>query len=174
MPLKRECDCEATLQGATTLYINKTIGRRWHLLTQTIGVVLALLLSPCEHVAAQTVIAQISDIHMCSSHAPHSAANLNTAVRMLKTKGINAVIVSGDMGEYKACWLKVKSALAALRKPVYYVPGNHDVHTTGISIYRSVFGPDYYRIRIKNVDVIVIDSQLHGNFDNYSSATPPP
>ena len=164
----------AAFQISAILYNNEIRGTRRQLLTSTIGMILALLISPSQRLAAQTEIAQISDIHMCNSRAPHSAANLSTAVKMLKKKPINAVIVSGDMGEYKACWLKVKSILSALPVPVYYVPGNHDVHTTGVSIYRTVFGPDYYRIRVKNVDVIVIDSQLLGNFDKYNSATPPP
>jgi 3',5'-cyclic AMP phosphodiesterase CpdA len=142
----------------------------------TMDMVLAAIgfLSLIQGAVGQTVIAQISDIHMCSSKAPHAATNLSTTVKMINKRTVNAVVVSGDIGEYKACWLKVRSILAALRAPVYYVPGNHDVHTKDVSIYRSVFGPDYYRVRIKHVDMIVIDSQLLGNFDNYYATIPPP
>lgn len=124
--------------------------------------------------AAQTVIAQISDMHLCSSNAPHAAINLNTAVQMINKTTVDTVLVSGDIGENKACWMKAKSILANLKAPVHYVPGNHDVHTLDVSTYRSVFGSDYYRFRVKNVDVIVIDSQLLGNYDNYWATTPPP
>ena len=124
--------------------------------------------------AAQTVIVQISDIHMCNSHAPHAATNLNTTVQMINKRTVHTVVVSGDIGESKTCWLKSKSILANLKVPVHYVPGNHDVHTLDVSTYRSVFGSDYYRFRVNNVDVIVIDSQLLGNYDNYNATTPPP
>ena len=87
---------------------------------------------------------------------------------------VDAVIVSGDIGESSTCWFQAKAILANLEAPVYYVPGNHDVHTLDVSVYRSVFGRDYYRFQVKNVDVIVVDSQLLGNYDNYSATSPPP
>ena len=172
-----ERDCTADFQNSNPLCSHHEAGRRKHSRWRiSAGMMLCLtgVISLCQSLACQTVIAQISDIHMCSSHAPHSAANLRTAVLMINKRRVNAVIVSGDMGEVKACWLRAKSILAALRVPVYYVPGNHDVHTNDVSTYRSVFGPDYYRIRVKSVDLIVIDSQLLGNFDNYNAVTPPP
>jgi 3',5'-cyclic AMP phosphodiesterase CpdA len=123
---------------------------------------------------AQAVIVQISDTHLCSSHAPHAATNLTTAVQMINRRTVDSVIVSGDMGESSACRLQAKAILANLKVPVHYVPGNHDVHTLDVSTYRSVFGSDYYRFQVKNVDVIVVDSQLLGNYDNYAATTPPP
>jgi 3',5'-cyclic AMP phosphodiesterase CpdA len=93
---------------------------------------------------------------------------------MINRRTVDSVIVSGDIGESSTCWLKAKAILANLKVPVHYVPGNHDVHTLDVSAYRSVFGSDYYRFQVKNVDVIVIDSQLLGNYDNYSATTPPP
>jgi 3',5'-cyclic AMP phosphodiesterase CpdA len=137
-----------------------------------LAIVIALLLTRTS--VAQTVIAQISDVHLCSSKAPHAATNLSTAVQMINKSAVDTVIVSGDIGENKTCWLQAKSILANLKAPVRYVPGNHDVHTLDVSTYRSVFGADYYRFRVKNVDAIVIDSQLLGNYDNYSATTPPP
>jgi len=177
MPFRSKFHRNAAFQNLHAVKNLDTRRGRHQLLMQTVGLMgmmLTVLLSQQQRLAGQTVIAQISDIHMCNSHAPHAAANLSTAVQMINKASVNAVIVSGDIGEYKACWLKVKSILAAVRVPVYYVPGNHDVNTTNVSIYRSVFGPDYYRVHINNVDMIVIDSQLLGNFDNYKSSTPPP
>jgi 3',5'-cyclic AMP phosphodiesterase CpdA len=84
------------------------------------------------------------------------------------------LFVDGDIGENKSCWLRAKSILAKLKAPVHSVPGNHDVHTLDMSTYRSVFAADYYRFRVKNVDVIVIDSPLLGSYDNYSATTPAP
>jgi len=123
---------------------------------------------------AQVVIAQLSDIHLCLKSAPHAATNLKTAVRMINLRNVDAVVVSGDIGENKSCWSQAKSILSGLNAPVHYVPGNHDVHTLDVSKYRSVFGPDYYRFTVKFVDVIVVDSQLLGNYDTYSAKTPPP
>jgi len=124
--------------------------------------------------SAQAVIAQLSDIHLCSSKAPHAAINLTSAVQMINRMTVDSVVVSGDIGESPTCWLQAKSILANLKVPVHYVPGNHDVHTLDVSVYRSIFGSDYYRFQVKNVDVIVIDSQLLGNYDNYSATSPPP
>jgi 3',5'-cyclic AMP phosphodiesterase CpdA len=124
---------------------------------------------------AQVVIAQISDTHICdSTHAPHAATNLKTAVQMINRRVVDAVIVSGDIGEGQSCWLQAKSILANLKAPVHYVPGNHDVHTLDVSTYRSVFGADYYKFTVKFVDIIVVDSQLLGNYTNYSATSPPP
>lgn len=138
---------------------------------------LALIAGVCSSkpASAQVVIAQISDTHICDSrHAPHAAINLNTAVQMINRRAVYAVIVSGDIGESPSCWLQAKSILSNLKAPVHYVPGNHDVHTLDVSTYRSVFGPDYYRFTVKFVDIIVVDSQLLGNYDTYSATSPPP
>jgi 3',5'-cyclic AMP phosphodiesterase CpdA len=130
-------------------------------------------LSFSNRASAQVVIAQISDIHLCLKSAPHATTNLKTAVQMINRRAVDAVVVSGDIAETKSCWLQAKSILSGLKAPVHYVPGNHDVHTLDVSAYRSVFGPDYYRFTVKFVDVIVIDSQLLGNYDNYSATIPP-
>src|SRR4029077_1415726 len=61
-----------------------------------------------------------------------------------------------------------------LNAPVYYAPGNHDVHTTDVAKYREVFGPDYFRFQVKGVTFLVIDSQLLGNFDNFDVQSPQP
>ena len=141
------------------------------------GLLLTLVAGVCSSkpASAQVVIAQISDTHICdSTHAPHAATNLNTAVQMINGRVVDVVIVSGDIGESKSCWLQAKSILANLKAPVHYVPGNHDVHTLDVSTYRSVFGADYYCFTVKFVDVIVVDSQLLGNYTNYSATSPPP
>jgi DNA repair exonuclease SbcCD nuclease subunit len=39
--------------------------------------------------------------------------------------------------------------------------------------YREFFGKDYYRFSVKNIDLIVIDSQLLGNYDEYEAKSPP-
>jgi len=123
---------------------------------------------------AQVVIAQISDTHIGEHRAPHAADNLRKAVDMVNARHPDAVIVSGDIGENAEGWEQARSILKRLKAPVYYAPGNHDVHTKDVEKYRRVFGKDYYRFSVKNVDFVVIDSQLLGNYDKYEAKSPAP
>lgn len=123
---------------------------------------------------AQVTIAQISDTHLGEAHAPHAFDNLRRTVDMVNARHPDAVIVSGDVGENYDQWLLARGILKWLHAPVYYAPGNHDVHTTDVEKYREVFGPDYYRFQVKGVTFLIIDSQLLGNFDNFEAQPPEP
>ena len=123
---------------------------------------------------AQVVIAQISDTHLGEAHSPHAFDNLRRTVDMVNARHPDGVIVSGDVGENYDQWLLARGILKWLHAPVYYAPGNHDVHTNDVQKYREVFGPDYYRFQVKGVTFLVIDSQLLGNFDNFDAQSPPP
>lgn len=124
--------------------------------------------------SAQVTIAQISDTHLGEAHSPHAFDNLRRAVDMVNARHPDAVIVSGDIGENYDQWLLARGILKWLHAPVYYAPGNHDVHTTDVQKYRDVFGPDYYRFQVKGVTFLVIDSQLLGNFDEFDAQSPQP
>ena len=123
---------------------------------------------------AQVTIAQISDTHLGEPQAPHAFDNLRRTVDMVNARHPDAVIVSGDVGENYDQWLLARGILKWLHAPVYYAPGNHDVHSTDVQKYREVFGPDYYRFQVKGVTFLVIDSQLLGNFDNFNAQSPEP
>ena len=123
---------------------------------------------------AQVVIAQISDTHLGEEHSPHAFDNLRRAVDMVNARHPDAVIVSGDIGENYDQWLLARGILKWLHAPVYYAPGNHDVHTNDVEKYREVFGPDYYRFQVKGITFLVIDSQLLGNFDQFDAQSPQP
>lgn len=87
---------------------------------------------------------------------------------MINVRHPDAVILSGDIGENQQDRELVKTILKVLNAPVYYVPGNHDVHDTNdIEIYRKQFGPDYYCFQVKFVEVLALDSELLGNYDKY-------
>jgi 3',5'-cyclic AMP phosphodiesterase CpdA len=116
---------------------------------------------------AQVTIAQISDTHLGEVHSPHAAENLRRAVDMINARHPDAVVLSGDIGENPEEWQRARQILKGLKAPLYYAPGNHDVHTNDVAQYRSVFGPDYYRFRVKGVTFLVIDSQLLGNYDKF-------
>ncbi len=107
-------------------------------------------------------------------NAPHAFDNLRRTVDMVNARHPDAVIVSGDVGENYDQWLLARGILKWLHAPVYYAPGNHDVHTNDVAKYREVFGPDYYRFQVKGVTFVVIDSQLLGNFDNFDAQSPQP
>jgi 3',5'-cyclic AMP phosphodiesterase CpdA len=123
---------------------------------------------------AQVVIAQISDTHLGEPEAPHAFDNLRRTVDMVNARHPDAVIVSGDVAENYDQWLIARGILKWLKAPVYYAPGNHDVHTNDVAKYREVFGPDYYRFQVKGVTFIVIDSQLLGNYDHFDAQSPEP
>jgi 3',5'-cyclic AMP phosphodiesterase CpdA len=84
------------------------------------------------------------------------------------------VILSGDIGENPHDWDEARSILKKLKAPLYYVPGNHDVHSKDVERYRNVFGKDYYDFQVKFVRFVVIDSQLLGNYDVYGAKSPAP
>ena len=132
------------------------------------------LLALCCASLAQVTIAQISDTHLGEKRAPHAADNLKMAVQMINDRHPDAVILSGDIGENPEAWEKARSILKHLKSPLYYAPGNHDVHSNDVDRYRGVFGKDYYTFRVKDVEFVVIDSQLLGNYDSYDAKTPQP
>lgn len=127
--------------------------------------------SPYMH--AQVTIVQISDAHIGLARAPEAAENLRRAVQMANQRNPDAVIVSGDIGERESAWEQAKDILKGLHAKVYYVPGNHDVHSDGPAKYRSEFGDDYYKFQVKYVTVYALDSQLLGNWDKFEAHTEP-
>lgn len=135
--------------------------------------IVALMVLPITGLGQVTIV-QLSDTHIGLSNAPHAAKNLNQAVQMINAIHPDAVVVSGDIGENPTDWNLARSILSHLVVPVFYAPGNHDVHTHNVSQYRAVFGPDYYRFEVGGITFVVIDSQLLGNFDNFSATSPPP
>jgi UDP-2,3-diacylglucosamine pyrophosphatase LpxH len=130
------------------------------------------LISPYLH--AQTTIVQLSDTHIGLGRAPQGADNLRRAVQMINQRNPDAVIVSGDIGERPEAWDKAREILRGLHAKVYYVPGNHDVHSNDVDRYRKVFGDDYYKFQVRDVTVYALDSQLLGNWDNFDAHQEPP
>ncbi len=124
--------------------------------------------------AAQVTVAQLSDTHIGEKHSPHAADNLRRAVDMINDRHPDAVILTGDIGENPQAWDQAKSILKHLTAPLYYVPGNHDVHSNDVDRYRKAFGKDYYDFEVKNVRFVVIDSQLLGNYDVFGPKALPP
>lgn len=135
---------------------------------------LCSLLSPAQSSDGQITIAQISDTHLADKHAPHAAENLKQAVEMINARRPDAVVLSGDIGENPQAWDNARHILKKLKSPLYYAPGNHDVHSTDVDRYRRVFGKDYYTFEVKGATFVVIDSQLLGNYDVYEAKTPLP
>jgi 3',5'-cyclic AMP phosphodiesterase CpdA len=141
---------------------------------RAVRIVLAVLLgSPLA--LAQATIVQISDTHIGLSTAPNALQHLQTVVNQINAMSPqpDAVILSGDIGETTSAWSTAKSTLANLKAPVYFIPGNHDIHTTNISTYRQYFGNDYYSFKINNITFMAINSQLLGDYDTFTSGETP-
>jgi 3',5'-cyclic AMP phosphodiesterase CpdA len=138
------------------------------------AVLLSAILLTSGRSTAQVTVAQISDTHLGDKHAPHAAANLRQAVRMINARHPDAVILSGDIGENPQAWEEARSILGDLKPALYYVPGNHDVHSTDVERYRRVFGKDYYTFQVRDITFVVIDSELLGNIDSFDAKQPQP
>jgi 3',5'-cyclic AMP phosphodiesterase CpdA len=123
---------------------------------------------------AQVTIAQISDTHLGEAEAPNAAENLRRTVEMVNARRPDAVVLSGDIGENPEEWQRAREILKGLNAPLYYAPGNHDVHSRDVEQYRGVFGPDYYSFQVRGITFLVIDSQLLGNFDQFEARSPLP
>jgi 3',5'-cyclic AMP phosphodiesterase CpdA len=126
------------------------------------------------------VVAQLSDLHIGLKENPLTHApldpleNLRRAVAMVNARRPDAVIVSGDIGETPAGWPAARTALKAVKAPLYWIPGNHDADSRSVAQYRKQFGRDYYRFRVRGVEFYVLDSQLLGNYDHINAAQPEP
>ena len=146
------------------------------LLTRLFLIVFILLacivFSPYLH--AQVIIAQLSDTHIGLARSPEGTDNLRKAVQMINQRNPDVVIVSGDIGERPSAWDQARDILKGLHAKVYYVPGNHDVHSNDVDRYRKAFGDDYYKFQVKYVTVYMLDSQLWGNWDKFDAHTEPP
>jgi DNA repair exonuclease SbcCD nuclease subunit len=115
------------------------------------------------------IIAQLSDSHIGLSRAPEASANLRRAVQLINQRGVDAVLVTGDVGERPEAWQEALDILGGLKAKFYMVPGNHDVHTKDVGRWRQLMGKDYDRIQIRNVTIYALDSQLLGNYDSYDA-----
>ncbi|HEU5400955.1 MAG TPA: metallophosphoesterase [Terriglobales bacterium] len=129
-------------------------------------------LSPYLH--AQVTIVQLSDTHIGLARAPEGPSNLRRAVQLINQRNPDVVIVSGDIGERPSAWDQARDILKGLHAKVYYIPGNHDVHSNDVDRYRQAFGNDYYKFQVKYVTVYMLDSQLWGNWDNFDAHREPP
>jgi 3',5'-cyclic AMP phosphodiesterase CpdA len=121
--------------------------------------------------SAQVRIAQLSDLHIGApaATAPHAVDNLRQAVQIINAQGVDAVIVTGDIGENPTAWTTARTILGGLKAPVYYAPGNHDIHSNDFDRYRKVFKDDFYRVQVKNVVIYGLDSSVFGNYDSYNA-----
>ena len=123
---------------------------------------------------AQTItIAHLSDLHLGLDSHPGTEQRLQQAINLIRPRRVDAVIVSGDIGDkYEQSWSKARQMLATLKVPVYYVPGNHDNSASATERYNKVFGKDYYTFDVKGIHFIALDSQLMGDFSNVQSPVP--
>src|SRR5438067_5637234 len=132
------------------------------------------LISSLPPAAAQSVtVAHLSDLHIDMANHSGSEERLQQAIDLIRKRHVDAVIVSGDIGDkFEASWSKARAMLAALKLPVYYVPGNHDDTAETASRYTTVFGRNYYTFTVRNIHFVALDSQLLGNFSDFQSPTP--
>ncbi len=119
---------------------------------------------------AQVRLAQLSDLHIGLAKAPNASDNLRRAVKIINDRGVDAVVVTGDIGENPRDWDEARDILSHCKAPVYYVPGNHDIHSNDFDRYRRVFGDDFFHVRVKYVMLYGFDSEVFANYDSYDAA----
>ncbi len=118
-------------------------------------------------------IAHLSDLHIGLTSHPGSEQRLKEAIELIGQRKVDAVIVSGDIGDqFEQSWKTAKSLLAGLNVPVYFVPGNHDDTAKTVSRYTAVMGENYYTFEVGGIHFVALDSQLLGNFSDFRSSVP--
>src|SRR5438105_15246105 len=110
---------------------------------------LLLTLTPFSRLGLATVqtitVAQFSDLHIGIADHPGSEERLQQAIDLVRQRHVDAVVVSGDIGDtFEQSWNDARTMLASLKVPVYYVPGNHDDTAETVSRYTAIFGKNYY------------------------------
>lgn len=126
------------------------------------------------------VVAQISDTHVGLQRSSKTNEPIDTlgqltrVVELVNQRHPDAVIVSGDIGETPQAWQEARAILAQLTAPLHFIPGNHDENGHNLQRFRTAFGQDYYKFRVGYVEFYAIDSQLLGNFENFSAQPLPP
>src|SRR5690348_12761618 len=112
-----------------------------------------LLFSFSRSSPAQLVrVAHLSDLHLGLTSHPGTEQRLQQAIDLIRPRRVDAVIVTGDIGEQlEPSWKTAKSLLASLNVPVYYVPGNHDDTAKTASRYTAFMGKNYYAFQVKGI-----------------------
>jgi 3',5'-cyclic AMP phosphodiesterase CpdA len=120
-------------------------------------------------------IAQISDLHIKSPDTlaygrVDTAGALERCVIALNefSPKLDLVVISGDLADTPtgAEYEHLKRLLAPLKVPFVSIPGNHDSRQMMRAVfpqaYASAFGPLNQRVEIGGVDLVLLDSSVHG------------
>lgn len=125
-------------------------------------------------------IALLSDTHICAGAAAFNA-NLRAALEWVREQQPDFVVHLGDItadGMYDATQLSLaEELLRAVDRPLYLVPGNHDVgdnprgpgkdnpHPLQLQRllgYRRVLGPDWWSLERDGWQIVGLNAQLFG------------
>jgi Icc protein len=120
-------------------------------------------------------IAQISDLHIKSPDTlaygrVDTASALERCVTALNefAPKPDLVVISGDLADTPTGeeYEHLKRLLAPLKVPFVSIPGNHDsrelMRATFPQAHASAFGPLNQRVEIGGIDLVLLDSSVHG------------
>jgi Icc protein len=120
-------------------------------------------------------IAQISDLHIKSPDTlaygrVDTASALQRCVTALNefAPKPDLVVISGDLADTPTGeeYEHLKRLLAPLKLPFVSIPGNHDsrelMRAAFSQGYASAFGPLNQRVEVGGVDLVLLDSSVHG------------
>src|SRR5579884_4175816 len=137
------------------------------------SLICAILYLSASLAQAQITLAHLSDIDIDLSSAPGTEDRLRQAVDMINSRNVDAVIVTGNIGdELQESWRKAREILRRSKAPVYFAPGNHDDSYSSTERFAADFGHSYYVFCVGDVTFLALDSQMLGNFDDFSSRLP--
>jgi alkaline phosphatase D len=123
--------------------------------------------------AGEIRVVQISDLHLGLKTHPEGEEHSEQAVALINKLRPDLVLVSGDIAENKQdARARAAKLLRKIEVPYKTVPGNHDVHDDDMGAYRAAFGEDFYSFEIAGFRFIGMNSQLMGNYDNFSAKEP--
>jgi len=121
------------------------------------------------------LVAQISDLHIKSPDTlaygrVDTASALERCVTALNefAPSPDLVVISGDLADTPTDeeYEHLKRLLAPLKVPFVSIPGNHDsrelMRTAFPRAYAAAFGPLNQRVEIGGLDLVLLDSSVHG------------
>lgn len=123
-------------------------------------------------------IAHVSDTHL-SFERPYFVENFRAALRLIRKRGADLIINTGDAamdgGDRLSDLVAVKELHDGARIPYRLIPGNHDIGDTQAVAKRqavteerrdrwlSVFGPDWWSFDIPGWRLLGVNAQLIGS-----------
>lgn len=109
---------------------------------------------------------QICDTQLGMGGYEHDIKTFKQAVKQINKINPDFAVICGDLvhNATDSSYADFKNILNGFKIPCYLAPGNHDVGNiptdSTLAYYRNTIGKDYYTFQNKNVNFVVVNTQL--------------